>query len=87
MSSRQRQYAQLQVFLRKQVTSLSFSSRFTTVCVRDCTRTEMREVLSVADHVKQSQWDYYSDHYQKDVVRLADERVQQVGILLLFPQW
>jgi hypothetical protein len=73
--------------LRKQVTRLSFSSRFTTVCVRECTRTEMREVLSLADRVKQSQWDHYSDQYQKDLVRLTDERVQQVGILLLFPQW
>jgi hypothetical protein len=72
--------------LRKQVTPLSFSSRFTTVCVRECTRTEMREVLSFADRVKQSRW-VTREKYRNDLVRLTDERVQQVGILLLFPQW
>jgi hypothetical protein len=54
--------------------------------VRECTRTELREVLSLADRVKQSRWDF-RDQYLDDLVRLTDERVQQVGILLLFPQW
>jgi hypothetical protein len=72
--------------LRKQVTRLSFSSRFTTVCARECTRTELEEVLSLADHVKQSQWGF-GGQYRDDMVRLADERVQQVcNNLLLFPQ-
>jgi hypothetical protein len=65
--------------LRKQVTRLSFSPSFTTTCVRECTRTEMEQVLSLADCVKQSRWDKL-DQYRNDLVRLTDERVQQVGI-------
>jgi hypothetical protein len=45
----------------------------------------MEEVLSLADRVKQSGW-VTRNQYHDDLVRLTDERVQQVGILRLFLQ-
>jgi hypothetical protein len=44
-----------------------------------------RSALSLADRVQQSRCDS-TDQYWNDLVRLTDERVQRVSILLLFPQ-